>query len=320
MKALCFAALLVVMTATTGAFAQAWPAKPIRLISPYPPGGGNDILGRIISDKMGEGLGQRIIIENRPGANTIVGTELVAKAAPDGYTLILLATPFVTNPSFYPKLPYDTIADFAPVGLIAMSPQMMVAHPAAPVKTVKEVIALAKARPGQLSYGSSGNGSPGHLAGILFSMMAGVELTHVGYKGTSPAVNDVVAGHVPMMMSAMISVIPQVKAGKLRVLAVTTTRRLPILPDAPTIAEAGVPGYEAGFWYGLLAPARTPEAIVRQVNSQIEQVLKQADVLDKLAAQGVEAYYSTPQEFARLIREELPKWAKVIAASGVKIE
>ncbi len=320
MKAVRGIAVLALLTAMTGAIAQAYPSRPIRMISPYPPGGGNDILGRILGDKMSEGLGQRIVVENKPGANTIVGTEVLAKSAPDGYTLILLPSTFVTNPAFYPKLPYDTVRDFAAVGLVANSPQMMVAHPSAPVKAIRDVIALAKSKPGELSYGSSGNGSPGHLAGILFSMMTGAELTHVGYKGTAPAVNDVVAGHIPMMMSSMISVIPQVKAGKLRVIAVTTNKRLPVVPDAPTIAEAGVAGYEAGFWYGMLAPARTPDAIVKQLNIQIEHTLKQADVLEKFAAQGIEPYYSTPQDFAARIREELPKWSKVISASGVKIE
>jgi tripartite-type tricarboxylate transporter receptor subunit TctC len=188
------------------------------------------------------------------------------------------------------------------------------------VNTVREVIATLKANPNSLSYASSGNGSPGHLAGILFEGQAGVKWTHVGYKGTGPAVADVVAGHVPMMMSAMIAVLPHVKSGKLKLLGVTTTRRLDITPDAPTISEAGVPGYEAGFWYGMLAPARTPDAIVRTLNAQLDHALKQKDVIEKLASQGVEPYYSTPQAFAARIKEELPKWMKVITASGVKIE
>jgi tripartite-type tricarboxylate transporter receptor subunit TctC len=303
-----------------GASAQGYPNKPVRIISPYPPGGGNDTLGRIIGEKMAEGLGQRFIIENKPGANTIVGTDYLAKSAPDGYTLILLPSAFVTNPAFYAKLPYDTVNDFSPVGLVANSPQMMVAHPGTPVQSVKEVVAMLKAKPQALSYASSGNGSPGHLAGILFEGMAGVQWTHVGYKGTGPAVADVVAGHVPMMMSAMIAVLPHVKSGKLKLLAVTTVKRLPIVPDAPTVAESGVPGYEAGFWYGMLAPARTPEPVIRALNTQIDLALKQSDVIDKLASQGVEPYYSTPQAFAARIREELPKWMKVITASGVKIE
>lgn len=302
------------------ASAQGYPNKPVRIISPYPPGGGNDTLGRIIGEKMAEGLGQRFIIENKPGANTIVGTDYLAKSAPDGYTLILLPSAFVTNPAFYAKLPYDTVSDFSPVGLVANSPQMMVAHPGTPVQSVKDVVALLKAKPQSLSYASSGNGSPGHLAGILFEGMAGVKWTHVGYKGTGPAVADVVAGHVPMMMSAMIAVLPHVKSGKLKLLAVTTVKRLPIVPDAPTVSEAGVPGYEAGFWYGMLAPARTPEAIIKSLNAQIDHALKQNDVIDKLASQGVEPYYSTPQAFATRIREELPKWMKVITAAGVKIE
>ena len=311
--------LLILLLLSGAAMAQTYPSKPVRIISPYPPGGGNDTMGRIMADKMSDGLGQRFIVENKPGANTIVASEYLAKSAPDGYTIIMLTSTLTINPAFYPKLPYDAVADFSPVGLIAISPQMMVANPATPVNTVKDVIALLKAKPNSLSYSSSGNGSPSHLAGILFAMMTGVEWTHVAYKGTSPALADVMAGHVPMMMSAMITVIPQIKAGKLKVIGVTTARRLPVVPEAATIAEA-VPGYEASLWYGILAPARTPEGIIRQLNNQIDLALKQPDVIEKLASQGVDSFYSTPQAFAARIKEELPKWAKVSAASGVKMD
>ena len=242
--------------------AQQFPTRPIRLISPYPPGGGNDVLARLIADKMGDALGQRVVVDNRAGANTIVGTDIVAKSAPDGYTMVLVPNSFVTNPGFYAKLPYDTIRDFAPVALVALSPQMLVVHPSVAATTVKELIALAKAKPGYYSYGSSGNGSVGHLAMALFDVMAGIKMEHIAYKGTAPAVTELLGGQIPLMMSSMLSVLPHVKAGKLRLLAVTTAKRSPALPDTPTIAEAGVPGYEATLWYGLIAVAHTPEPIL----------------------------------------------------------
>ncbi len=298
--------------------AQSFPVKPIRIISPYPPGGGNDTLARVVGDKMSELLGQRVFVENKPGANTIIGTEAVAKSSPDGYTLGFIPNTLVINPAFYPRLPYDPIKDFAPVGLVAMTPLMMVTNPAGP-STVKEVIAILKENPGKLSYGTSGNGSPAHLAGLLFSSMTGAKLTHVPYKGTAQAVNDLLAGHIPMMMSAMITVIPQVKAGKIKVIAVTTAKRLSVVPDAPTIAEAGVPGYESIVWYGLVAPAGTPPVIVNQLNALVERSLNQPDVITKLDSQGVIPYHSTAAAFAARISEELPKW-KRIADSGVKID
>src|SRR4030095_7839169 len=289
-------------------------------ISPFPPGGGNDTLSRILADKLGEGLGQRVIVDNRPGANTIVGTEITAKATPDGHTIILLPTTFVTNPSFYRKLPYDTVKDFAPVSLIALSPQMLIAHPSVPAKTVKEFIALVKAKPGYYSYASSGQGSVGHLAAVLFSMMTGTELVHIAYKGTAPAVVELLGGHVPFMFSSMLNTLPHVRAGKLRIIALTSAKRSPALSDVPTIAESGVPGYESTLWYGVIAPAKTPVAVVKRLNTEFEKVLGLPDVAEKLASQGVATYYSTSEQFASRIREEIPKWEKVIAASGVRAE
>lgn len=314
------AAFLLAALMAGGAYAQQYPTRPVRFISPYPPGGGNDTLSRILADKLGELLGQRIIVENRPGANTIVGTELVAKSQPDGYTLILLPNSFATNPSFYPKLPYDTARDFAPVGQIAQSPQMLVAHPSVPARTLKELLAFAKAKPGQLSYGTSGNGSTGHLATVLLSMMTGVELVHVPYKGTAPAVNDLLGGHIPLMTSSMLATLPHVRAGRLRIIALTTARRSKAIPEVPTIAESGVPGYEATLWYGMLAPARTPDAIIKRVNSELATVLKHPEVVEKLSTQAVEPHHTSPDQFAALIRTELAKWSKVISASGVKAD
>ena len=312
--------VLACLTSANFAQAQQFPSRPVRLISPYPPGGGNDVLARLIADKMGEGLGQRIVVDNRAGANTIVGTEIVAKSAPDGHTMVLVPNSFVTNPGFYAKLPYDTVRDFAPVALVALSPQILVAHPSFPATTVKEMIALAKAKPGFYSYGSSGNGSVGHLAMALFDMMAGIKSEHIAYKGTAPAVTELLGGQIPLMMSSMLSVLPHVRTGKLRLLAVTTAKRSPALPDTPTIAEAGVPGYEATLWYGLLAVARTPEPILDRLSSQVEKTLRDQDIFDKLARQGVEPYYHSPRQFAVRIREEIPKWAKVIKDAGIRAE
>jgi tripartite-type tricarboxylate transporter receptor subunit TctC len=300
--------------------AQPFPNRPIRLISPYPPGGGNDVLARLIAEKMGEGLGQRVIVDNRAGANTIVGTDIVAKSAPDGHTMVLVPNSFVTNPGFYAKLPYDTVRDFAPVALVALSPQILVVHPSFPATTVRELIALARAKPGAYSYGSSGNGSVGHLGMALFAVTAGIQLEHIAYKGTAPAVTELLGGQIPLMLSSTLSVLPHVKAGKLRMLAVSTAKRSPAVPDAPTIAEAGVPGYEASLWYGLIAAARTPEPILDKLNAQVDKAVRDPDVIEKLARQGVEPYYYGHKQFAARVREEVPKWAKVIKDAGIRID
>ncbi|MGZ5120156.1 MAG: Bug family tripartite tricarboxylate transporter substrate binding protein [Burkholderiales bacterium] len=316
----CSLALLTIALCAGAVHAQQYPARPIRFISPYPAGGGNDTLLRIIGEKLGDQVGQRIIVDNRPGANTIVGTELLVKSAPDGYTFILVPNSFATNPSFYPKLPYDTTKDVATVGQIAQSPQMIVAHPSVPVKTVKDVLAMAKTKPDVLSYGTSGNGSTGHLAGVLLSMMTGVQLTHVAYKGTAPAVNELVGGHIPLMISSMLATLPHVRSGKLKIIALTTGKRSQAIPEVPTIAESGVPGYDATLWYGILAPARTPDAIIKRMNAELATTLKSADVAEKLSTQAVEPHQTSPEQFASLIRDELAKWSKVIRASGVKAD
>jgi tripartite-type tricarboxylate transporter receptor subunit TctC len=310
--------LALAALAASASHAQQYPSKPIRFISPYPAGGGNDTLSRIIGDKLGEQVGQRVIVDNRPGANTIVGTELLVKSAPDGYTFILLPNSFATNPSFYPKLPYDTMKDVAPVAQVAQSPQMIVAHPSVPAKTLKELLALAKATPGTLSYGTSGNGSVGHLAGALLTMMTGVKFTHIAYKGTAPALQDLIGGHIPLNFSSMIATLPHVRSGKLKIIAITTAKRAKAIPDVPTFAESGVPGYEATLWYGILAPARTPEPIVKRMNAELATVLKNPDVIEKLSSQAVEPYHTSPEQFAALIRAEFAKWSKVISTSGMK--
>lgn len=312
--------MAIAALAAMPALAQQYPTKPIRYISPYPAGGGNDTLLRILADKVGEQMGQRIIVDNRPGANTIVGTELMVKSPPDGYTFLLIPNTFATNPAFYPKLPYDTVKDVTPVAQVALSPQMIVAHPSFPAKTVKELLAMARTKPGALTYGTSGTGSIGHLAGLLLTSMTGVTLTHVPYKGTAPAVNDLMGGHIPLMVSSMISTLPQVRNGRLKIIALTTAHRAKALPDVPTIAESGVPGYDCTLWYGILAPARTPEAIVRRMNAELGTALKSPDVVEKLSTQAVEPHHTSPEQFAALIRNELGKWDKVIRTSGVKLD
>ncbi|HEX2827298.1 MAG TPA: tripartite tricarboxylate transporter substrate binding protein [Burkholderiales bacterium] len=314
------ALMAIAALAAMPALAQQYPTKPIRYISPYPAGGGNDTLLRILADKVGEQMGQRIIVDNRPGANTIVGTELMVKSPPDGYTFLLIPNTFATNPAFYPKLPYDTVKDVTPVAQVALSPQMIVAHPSFPAKTVKELLAMARTKPGALTYGTSGTGSIGHLAGLLLTSMTGVTLTHVPYKGTAPAVNDLMGGHIPLMVSSMISTLPQVRNGRLKIIALTTAHRAKALPDVPTIAESGVPGYDCTLWYGILAPARTPEAIVRRMNAELGTALKSPDVVEKLSTQAVEPHHTSPEQFAALIRNELGKWDKVIRTSGVKLD
>jgi tripartite-type tricarboxylate transporter receptor subunit TctC len=319
MKNCRYALFVALVLGASAASAQQYPTRPVRFISPYPAGGGNDTLLRLLGEKLGEQIGQRVIVDNRPGANTIVGTELLAKSPPDGYTFILIPNSFATNPSFYPKLPYDTLKDFAPVAQVAQSPQMIVTHPSVPARTLKELLALAKTKPGELAYATSGNGSTGHLAGLLLSAMTGVKLTHVAYKGTAPAVNELVGGHIPLMFSSMLATLPQVRAGKLRIIALTAARRSPALPDVATIAES-VPGYDATLWYGILAPGRTSESIVRRMNSELATTLRNSDVVEKLSTQAVEPHHSSPEQFATLIRSELAKWSKVITASGVKAD
>ena len=320
MHELRLAALLLAALIGGVAHAQQYPVKSIRFISPYPPGGGNDTLSRIIADKMGEQLGQRVIVDNRPGANTIVGTELLAKSPPDGYTFALVPNTFATNPGFYPKLPYDSLRDFAPVGQVAQSPQTLVVHPSLPVKTLKDLLALAKSKPGQLSYGSSGTGSVGHLAMLLLTTMTGVPFLHVPYKGTIIVMSDVMGGHIPLTMSSMLTTLPQVRAGKLRIIAITSAQRVKAIPDVPTVAESGVPGYEMTLWYGFIAPARTPDAILKRVNSELAVALKHPDVIEKLSSQAVEPSPTSPEQFGKLIRTELEKWTKVIRATGIKLE
>jgi len=315
----CFAAVLLALLNTL-AVAQTYPSKPVRIISPYPPGGGNDILARAISPKLGELLGQQVIVENRPGANTIIGTEAVSKAMPDGYTMILVPSSHAINSSLYKKLPYDAIKDFAPITLVGSGPLILALHPSMPTRSVRELVALAKARPDVLTYGSAGNGASGHLAGVLFGNLTSTRLVHIPYKGSAPVITDLLGGQISMTFGTSLAVLPHVKAGKLRALASCGAKRTPAAPDLATVAEAGVPGYAASLWYGLLAPARTPRDIVMRLNSEVLKVLALDEVRERLAGQGVDPYPSTPEEFAGLIAVDLEKWARVVKVSGAQID
>jgi tripartite-type tricarboxylate transporter receptor subunit TctC len=313
----CLAAALVY---TTAAHAQSYPQKPIRLVAPFAPGGGTDILARLVGQKASEMLGQQLIVDNRGGAGGTIGTDIAAKAPPDGYTLILVSASHAINPGLYHKLPYDSVSDFAPITQIATSPGILVVNPSLPVKSVKDLIALARAKPGQINYASAGSGTPPHLAGELFNVMAKIDMVHVPYKGNAPAFTDVIGGQVSLIFPTMPSAMPFIKSGKLRPIAVTSAKRSPAAPDIPTIAESGLPGYEATSWYGILAPARTPPQMVARLHEVLVSVIGAPDMKDKLAAQGLDPVGNTPQQFAAVIKSEIVKWTKVVKASGAKPE
>ena len=297
--------------------AQAFPSKAITIIVPFSAGGTTDILARVLGQFISKDLGQPVIIDNRAGAGGNIGTQLVARAAPDGHTILMgTVGTHAINQSLYPKLAFDPIKDFAPLTRVALVPNLLVANPAQPFKTVKELMAYAKANPGKVTFGSSGSGTSIHLSGELFKQMAGVDLQHVAYKGSAPAVNDLLGNHIAIMFDNMPSAISHVKAGKLRPLAVTTAQRSPALPDVPTVAEAGVPGYEATSWFGLLAPAKTPAPVVAKLNAAILKALADPDVKNKLLEQGAEPAGETPAQFAAFIASETVKWGKIVKQSG----
>ncbi|HET7729273.1 MAG TPA: tripartite tricarboxylate transporter substrate binding protein [Usitatibacter sp.] len=302
------------------AIAQSYPSKPIRIVVPYPPGGFNDTLGRTLAAKFTEAWGQPAVVENKPGGNTLIGNDFVAKAAPDGYTLLVVAFPFSVVPSLFKTMPYDTVRDFAPVILAATSPNLLVVHPSLPVNTVGELIAMAKAKPGALSYASTGNGSSNHISMELFKSLAGVNIVHIPYKGSGPAVSDLLGGQVQLMFDNTPNVLPHVKAGKLRALGSSGTRRSPLTPDVPTVAEAGVAGYEVMVWFGVVAPAGTPREVIAKLNGEITRILALPDVRERFLAQGVEPVGSTPEQFGEHIRAQMAKWRKVVEDAGVKAE
>lgn len=315
--ALLWASLLF---AADQSFAQTYPIKPIRLVVPAAPGGASEVLGRVLGQKLLEGWGKPVVIDHRPGGQGIIGSQAVASAAPDGYTLLLVATGYVVNPSIYPKLPYDTLRDFTRITVIATSPNVIVVHPSVPAKSISELIALAKTKPGALNYASSGVGGGGHLSVELLKRMADIDLVHIPFKGGGDATTAVVAGQVQVLSTSSGAAMPQVRAGRLRVLAVTSARRAPELADVPTVAESGLPEYSFESWFGLLGPARLPASIVYKLSDEISNILRASDVRAKLTALGFEPVGNTPEQFDRMVKAEVPKWAKVVQAARIQLE
>jgi tripartite-type tricarboxylate transporter receptor subunit TctC len=318
LRIFCMAILSLGLTAEA---AETFPSHPVRLIAPFPSGGGVDIISRQLAQKVGERWGEQVVVDNRTGATGIIGTDLAAKSAPDGYTIVMgnVATHAV-NVSMYKKLPYDPVKDFAPITQVARVPEAMVVHPSLPASSVKELIALASKKPGALTVGSAGYGSPPHLAAELFQLLGKVQFTHVPYKGSTPALTDLLGGQINIYFSNILSATPYVKSGRLRALGVTSIKRSAVLPDVPTIAEAGVPKYEEYNWYGVLAPAGVPAPILKKIHDDFVAVLRAPDVTQRLAADGAEVIASTPQEFARFIRSEIDKYANVVRQRGLKPE
>jgi tripartite-type tricarboxylate transporter receptor subunit TctC len=297
-----------------------WPSKPITYVVPFPAGGTTDILARLIAQKLGPALGTTIVVDNRPGAGGNIGSQLVAKAAPDGYTIMGgTISSHAINASLY-KLPYDPLKSFAPITLIGTNPNVLVTNPNSPLKSVKDVIAASKSKPGSLSFASAGNGTSQHLSAELFKTMAGIDMLHVPYKGSAPAIQDVIGGQVPLMFDTTVVAGPFIESGKVRALAVTSAKRLPSLPNVPTMAEAGVPGYEVVSWQAMFAPAGTPPAIVERLHAEVAKILKQPDVQERLAKLGVEPSGMPPQQFAAFQASEIAKWAKVVKAANVKVD
>ncbi len=312
-------ALFVLPAALAGApaYAQTYPSGPIRIIVPFPPGGGTDILARQIAQKLNEAWSVPVIVDNRGGASGTIGAAAAAKAAADGQTLLVVPSGFAVNPSIYKNLPYDSTRDLAPVSQLAASPLILSVHPSFPVRTVKELIAFLKARPDQIHYGSSGNGSPPHIATELFKYMTGTRMIHVPYKGAGPAAVDLIAGQIPIYFMNALSVVPHIRSGRVRALGATSSRRFAALAELPTIAEAGVPGYEMTNWYGMLAPAGVPRPVIEKVQGEVARILNLPELRERLAKEGAEVVASTPGEFATFLRNEMDKTAKIVKASGM---
>jgi len=311
---------LGVLCAGTALAQTMYPDKPLRFVVPYPPGGGTDVIARIVQERFGAALGQAIIIDNKGGAGGSVGSELVARAAPDGYTVLFTLSSHTINPAIYPKLSFDTIKDFEAIGTVASLPQILVANPQVPANTVAELVALAKAKPELLAYASVGNGSPGHLAGELFKLRTGTQMTHIPYRGGGPAVVDVISGQVPLLWVSIPAAAQFVKAGKLCALAVSTLKRSAAFPDVPTVQESGVPDFEVDSWYAMFVPARTPQPVIERLNRALNSVLADATIREKLLAQGAEGVGGTPQALARIVAAELPKWAKLAKDANIKAD
>lgn len=313
--------LVNLLMLTSASMAQSYPARPIRWIVTYPPGGPTDVIARAIGAKLTAAWGQQIVIDNRAGAGGVIGTDLAAKAVPDGYTLLFGTSAGLTiNPALSNKLPYDAEKDFAPVSLLVLNPQLLVVHNSVPANSVKELIAYAKSRPGQLNYASVGQGSPNHLGMELFKALAGLEITHVPYKGTGPALTDLLGGQIQLMFNSMPSVLPLVASGKLKALAVGSAQRSLAIPNIPTVGEAGVPGFENVTWYGMFAPAKTPHEIILKLNREVVRILAEPDMAQRLAVQGAEPQSSTPDQLTKFMHAESMRWKKVIKAANIRLE
>ncbi len=309
------------LAVATVAAAEGYPDRPVKLVVPFPPGGPLDVTGRLIAQKLTDAWRQPVVVENKPGAGGNIGADLVAKSAPDGYTILLGAlSTHAVNPSLYAKMPYDAVKDFVPITLLATTPNVLVVNPSLPVNSVKDLVAYAKANPGKLAFGSGSNGSAGHLAGELFKVDTGTDIIHVPYKGGAPATQALLAGDVQFMFDNLANATPQVKAGKLKALAVTTAQRSKLAPELPTMAEAGLPGFDISTWYGLMAPAGTPKDVIAKWNAEVVKILTTPEVRERLAAQGAEAAPTTPEQFAAFIGSEIPKYARIVKASGAKVD
>lgn len=310
----------VLMTGSTFAQGSGYPDKSIRLVVPYPPGGGTDVIARIVQDRLRAALGQSIVIDNRGGAGGSIGTEVVARSAPDGYTVLFTLSSHTINPAIYSKLSFDTARDFEPVGTVCSLPQILVANPQFPANTVQQLIAMAKDKPGSLSFASVGNGSPGHLAGEMMKIRTGTQLTHIPYRGGGPAVTDVVSGQVPLLWVSIPAAAQFVKQKQLKALAVSTVKRSAAFPDVPTMQESGISDFEVDSWYAMFVPAKTPRAVIDRLNAALNTVLKEPEIRERLLAQGSEAVGGTPEQLGAVVNAELPKWAKLIKDAGIKAD
>lgn len=299
---------------------QPFPLRPVRLIVPFTPGAINDLIARLLAAKLAEGWGQQVVVDNRPGAGTLIGTDLVAKATPDGHTLLLVSAAFAINPTLYAKLPFDPVRDFAPITLVGAAPFVMVVAPSLPVRSVRELVALAKSKPGQLSYASTGIGATAHLVGEMLKTAAGISLVHVPYKGFAPALTDVIAGQVQVTYGTYSTLAPHIQAGRVRALAVTSAKRSQLTPDLPTVAEAGYPNFNATAWWGVVAPARVPAAIIQKLQADLAAIVRQPEMRERLAREGVDVAANPPSEFGAFIREEIQRWGVAVKQSGAKPE
>jgi len=302
------------------ALAQTYPTKPIRMIVPFAPGGGTDVIARLLATQMSQSIGRQMLVDNRAGANAIIGTEIVARAPADGYTVLFVSSPHSINPGLYPKLPYDTLKDFAPISQAASSPYVLVVHASLPVKNVRDLIALAKARPGQIDYGSGGSGSSAHLAAELFKDMAGIDLREIPYKGAGPALAAVVGGEAALVFGNALTVKPHIQAGRVRALGIASAQRSVAAPELPTIAESGVPGYRADAILGMLAPAKTPRPVIELLNAEVHKAMRAPEMTERMKSLGVDVALTTPEGFGQVIESEMQRWGKLIRKLGLKIE